>query len=63
MLTLYGNPFEVVYEVNPSWSEDDKNAAMAQLSDFGRIYIDVLYKRPVTNEYELKEIHNTVELL
>lgn len=59
--TPYGLRFEVTDTINDGWNDYDKQVATIQLSNYGRIYIDTTYKRPIDNEYELEDINDTFE--
>ena len=61
METSYGLPFEVTEDIDFSWNDYDKSVAGTHLLNFNRIYLDAIYKRPIDNEYELEDIHETYE--
>ena len=61
MQTSYGLPFEITDEINPAWDDYNQTVAMTHLMNFNRIYLDVTYKCPIDNEYELEDIHETYE--
>lgn len=62
MKSAYGLEFEVTNRIHDTWNEWDKSVAIAQMSNFGRIYIDNKYHKPIDNEYELEDIHKSYEI-
>ncbi len=61
MKTEYGLEFDIVHEVNPSWSEYDKLVASCHMTNMGVIVIDPTYKTPIDNEYDLEHIDGLIK--
>ena len=57
--TNYGLEYDVVTEIDPSWSEYDKSVAQCHLYNYGEIYTDAQYGTPIDNEYDLMDIEDS----